>query len=77
MTDRESFFEHVPATLRHAFDRLPLSVRVADRLTHVLVFANELREQLRTSEAAPLQWIAPEIDRVFAEANTLLNRLSS
>jgi hypothetical protein len=59
------------------FDSLPVSVRVADRLSEILIVGNALRIDLETEEAAPLRWVIAEIDRVLAKTGDVLNRLVS
>lgn len=58
-------------------DSLPRSVRISCRLVEILMLANAIRADLASDEAAPLQWIAPEIDDVAGTADGLLRRFVS
>jgi hypothetical protein len=68
----------LPRSLSPAIhETLPVGMRISERLVDVLLLASELRADLAAPEAAPLAWIAPIIDNVLAETDSLLKRLSS
>lgn len=58
-------------------DALPMSARLGERLSEMLILASELQADLQSEEAAELRWIAPEIDQVFDQIDALLQRLAA
>lgn len=56
---------------------LPVSTRVCDRLVEILILASEIQAELESEAAAPLMWIAPEIERVLEQTDEALQRLAS
>ena len=56
---------------------LPISTRICDRLVEVLILAKEIRAELESEEAAPLMWMAPNIERALKQTGEALQRLAS
>jgi hypothetical protein len=56
---------------------LPLTARLADKFVEMLIAASEVRAELEQQEAAPLAWIAPEIEEVLERIDAALQRVSS
>ena len=85
MRDEKSFSAHSAAATLPAdavlswreWQSLPVSTRIAERLVEILILASELRAELERQEAAPLLWMAPEIERVLEQTDEALQRLAS
>lgn len=50
--------------------------RVLDRLTEMLVLADELLAEFHTEDANGLLWIEPYLLRVYGELDSAVNRLA-
>jgi hypothetical protein len=82
MTDDKRFFDGAaplpkPVLSLADWETLPLATRVCDRLVEILLLASEIRTDLESEGAAPLTWIAPEIERVLEQTDEALQRLAS
>jgi hypothetical protein len=56
---------------------LPLSARISEKLIEILIAGEELRVELDGEAGAPLRWLAPELDRILAEAAAALREYAS
>ena len=56
---------------------LPVAVRVGERLADVLLALDDIREDLSSTEAADLRWLAAQLDDVGGTIHQLLQRLAS
>ncbi|HYH10224.1 MAG TPA: hypothetical protein VEK11_24460 [Thermoanaerobaculia bacterium] len=60
----------------HAWEALPLPVRVQDRLAEILVLVDELRSELHQEDARALDWMDEEVEAIGHSVVTLLDRLA-
>ena len=60
----------------HAWEALPLPVRVQDRLAEILVLVDELRSELHQEDARVLDWMDEEVEGIGHSVVTLLDRLA-
>ena len=58
------------------WDNLPPVERVADRLTDLLVGADEILAFLNRSQATSLRWIEPEIRQVYDTVDQLMRKVT-
>lgn len=85
MTDDKRFLDalaraevsDMPVLPSADWEALPLATRVSDRLVEILILASEIRAELETAAAAPLLWIAPDIERALEQTDEALRRLAS
>lgn len=71
------FAGDAPAGLSpHAWEALPLPVRVQSRLAELVVGVDELRAELRHDSGA-LRWLDAETERIAETFDRLLERLVS
>ena len=61
----------------HGQGSLPLSVRISERLSDMLIAASEVQVDIASDEAGPLREIGPEIDEVVARIDALLKQLAA
>ncbi len=64
------------AVPRSPYDALPLKTRVLERLTGMLILANELLAEFHTEEANVLLWLEPYIQRVYDDIDISVRRLA-
>jgi hypothetical protein len=60
----------------HAWEALPLPVRVQHRLAEVLVVVDELRADLHSEAAGALRWVDAEVEGISESVESLLDRLA-
>lgn len=58
------------------FDRGALTTRILERLTVMLVMADEILGELTTEEANRLLWLEPKIRSIYAETDATIGRLA-
>ena len=56
---------------------LPLSVRIAEKLSEMLIAGAELKTDLQSEEAGQLRVIAPMVDDLVAQIEALLARYAA
>ena len=61
----------------HGQGSLPLSVRITERLTDMLIAACEVQADVASDEAGTLRKLGPEVDEVVARIDALLKRLAA
>lgn len=59
-----------------AFAHVPAHERVLDRLTELLIAADDVRDILLAEDAAQLRWLEPHVSGVFDEVNRMMKKLS-
>jgi hypothetical protein len=55
---------------------LPVAVRVAHRLSEVVILLDAIRDELRIEGDRSLSWIEEEIESAFNHTDAILQRLS-
>ena len=60
-----------------AWTSLPLSTRISEKLAEILVLGEALRADLDADDAASVQWLAPELERILEDARATLRRYAS
>lgn len=58
------------------YDALPLTTRVLERLTEMLILADEILAEFHTEEANALLWLEPYIQRVYDDIDISVRRLA-
>lgn len=56
--------------------RLPMRTRVVDRLTEMLILADELLAEFQTEEANGMLWLEANVQRLFDDIDALIKRLA-
>lgn len=58
------------------WSRLPVSERVSDRLSDLLFGADEILGFLIDEHATSLEWLIPEVRRVYDDVARLMNKVT-
>jgi hypothetical protein len=72
----ESHLVHLRGTTAEDLSSFPLETRVLDRLTAMLIMADEIAGELETEEWSAILAIEPAVRRLFDDIDSLIRRLA-
>lgn len=56
--------------------RLPIRARVVDKLTEILIVANDLLAEFQTEEANGILWLESHVQCIYDEVDALMTRFT-